>query len=73
MCQLSARHVLLLCPRDLDSFRVRVTAINCRVRLCVGCVTFVVFLFLLAFPVFLEGHSQVISVAMNTDTSFQRP
>jgi hypothetical protein len=73
MCQLSARHALLLCPRELDSFRVRVTAINCRVRLCVGCVTFVVFLFFLAFPVFLEGRSQVISVAMNTDTSFQRP
>ncbi len=73
MCQLSARHVLLLCPRDLDSFRVRVTAINCRVRLWVGSVTFVVFLFFLVFPVFLEGRSPVISVAMNTDTSFQRP
>lgn len=73
MCQLSARHVLLLCPRELDSFRVRVTAINCRVRLWVDSVTFVVFLFFLAFPVFLEGRSPVISVAMNTDTSFQKP
>jgi hypothetical protein len=55
MCQVSARHVFLLCPRELDTFRVRVTAIDCRVRLCVGCVTFVVFFGFPRISCFLRG------------------